>query len=77
MNMIFVLVILSLILAIASVWAIYWAISKNQFDDLDSPAYSILEDDTPADRYQRRQQQTARKPQKTSDEPSHQSEKEN
>ena len=57
MNMIFVLVILSLILVVAAVWAIHWAINKNQFDDLDSPAYSILEDDTPADRYQRRQQQ--------------------
>ena len=56
MNMIFVLVILSLILVVAAVWAIHWAINKNQFDDLDSPAYSILEDDTPADRYQRRQQ---------------------
>lgn len=59
MNMIFVLVLLSLLLAVAAVWAIHWAISKNQFDDLDSPAYSILEDDTPADRYQRRQQQSA------------------
>jgi len=57
MNMIFVLVMLSLVLVIAAVWAIHWAINKNQFDDLDSPAYSILEDDTPADRYQRRQQQ--------------------
>ena len=57
MNMIYVLVVLSLILVIAAVWAIHWAINKNQFDDLDSPAYSILEDDTPADRYQRRQQQ--------------------
>ena len=56
MNMIYVLVVLSLILVVAAVWAIHWAINKNQFDDLDSPAYSILEDDTPADRYQRRQQ---------------------
>lgn len=57
MNMIYVLVVLSLILVAAAVWAIHWAINKNQFDDLDSPAFSILEDDTPADRYQRRQQQ--------------------
>ncbi len=57
--MIFVLVLLSLLLVIAAVWAIHWAINKNQFDDLDSPAYSILEDDTPADRYQRRQEQSA------------------
>lgn len=56
MNMVFVLVLLSLLLVITAVWAIHWAISKNQFDDLDSPAFSILEDDTPADRYQKQQQ---------------------
>jgi len=57
--MVFILVLLSLLLVIAAVWAIHWAISKNQFDDLDSPAFSILDDDTPADRYQRRQEQQA------------------
>ncbi|WP_223786985.1 cbb3-type cytochrome oxidase assembly protein CcoS [Marinicella meishanensis] len=45
MNMVFVLVLLSLVLAGVAVWAIFWAINKNQFDDLDSPAYAILEDD--------------------------------
>ncbi len=55
--MVFVLVLLSLMLVIIAVWAIHWAISKNQFDDLDSPAFSILDDDTPADRYQKRQEQ--------------------
>jgi cbb3-type cytochrome oxidase maturation protein len=48
MNMVFVLVLLSLVLAGAAVWALFWAINKNQFDDLDSPAYSILDDDPPA-----------------------------
>ncbi len=45
MNMVFVLVLLSLALAAVAVWALIWAINKNQFDDLDSPAYSILDDD--------------------------------
>ncbi len=45
MNMVFVLVLLSLILAGFAVWSLIWAINKNQFDDLDSPAYSILDDD--------------------------------
>ncbi len=45
MNMVFVLVLLSLALAGVAVWALIWAINKNQFDDLDSPAYSILDDD--------------------------------
>ncbi len=43
--MVFVLVLLSLVLAGVAVWALFWAINKNQFDDLDSPAYSILDDD--------------------------------
>ena len=45
MNMVFVLVLLSLVLAGFAVWSLIWAINKNQFDDLDSPAYSILDDD--------------------------------
>ena len=45
MNMVFVLVLLSVGLAGAAVWALFWAINKNQFEDLDSPAYSILDDD--------------------------------
>ena len=46
-NMVYVLVLLSLTLAGAAVWALIWAINKNQFDDLDSLAYSILEEDEP------------------------------
>ena len=45
MGMVFVLVLLSLVLAGFAVWSLIWAINKDQFDDLDSPAYSILDDD--------------------------------
>lgn len=45
MNMVFILVLLSLVLAGLAVWSLIWAINKNQFDDLDSPAYSILDDE--------------------------------
>jgi cbb3-type cytochrome oxidase maturation protein len=45
MNMVFVLILLSLSLACVAVWAVFWAINKGQFDDLDSPAYSILDDE--------------------------------
>lgn len=45
MSMIFPLVILSLILVGFAVWAFFWAVKNNQFDDLDTPAYSILDDD--------------------------------
>lgn len=46
MTMVFVLILLSMSLAGVAVWALFWAINKGQFDDLDSPAYSILDDDT-------------------------------
>ncbi len=45
MNMVFILVILSLVLAIVAVWAFIWSVNKGQFDDLDSPALSILDDE--------------------------------
>ena len=45
MSMIFVLVIMSLVLAGFAIWAFFWAVKNNQFDDLDTPAYSILDDE--------------------------------
>ncbi|MBL4772622.1 MAG: cbb3-type cytochrome oxidase assembly protein CcoS [Alcanivoracaceae bacterium] len=60
MNMIFVLVVMSLALAGFAIWAFFWAVKNNQFDDLDTPAYSILDDDddrkenlTPTDKKER------------------------
>ncbi|MCF6288409.1 MAG: cbb3-type cytochrome oxidase assembly protein CcoS [Proteobacteria bacterium] len=43
--MIFVLVMMSLALVGLALWAFFWAVKNNQFDDLDTPAYSILDDD--------------------------------
>jgi cbb3-type cytochrome oxidase maturation protein len=45
MSMVFVLVILSLCLGGVAIWAFFWAVKNNQFDDLDSPAINILDDD--------------------------------
>ncbi len=45
MSMVVVLVLLSLFLVVAAIGAFFWAVNNKQFDDLDSPAYSILEDD--------------------------------
>jgi cbb3-type cytochrome oxidase maturation protein len=47
MSIVFVLVILSLMLVGFAIWAFFWAVKNNQFDDLDTPAYSILEDHKP------------------------------
>lgn len=45
MNIILVLIPLSIVLLIAAGWALFWAINHGQFDDLDTPAMSILVDD--------------------------------
>lgn len=44
MEIIFVLVPLSLVLVAAAIWAFYWATKNGQFDDLDSPALSVLDE---------------------------------
>ena len=36
---------MSLALAGLAIWAFFWAVKNNQFDDLDTPAYSILDDE--------------------------------
>lgn len=47
MEITMILVPLSLVLTGAGVWAFFWAVNHRQFDDLDTPAHSILEDDEP------------------------------
>lgn len=36
---------LSLALVAAALWAFFWAVDAGQFDDLESPAWSVLTDD--------------------------------
>lgn len=45
MEIIFFLIPLSLLLVGGAIWAFFWATRSGQFDDLDSPALSILDDD--------------------------------
>lgn len=45
MSILFLLIPLSLILLGVAIWAFFWAVDSNQFDDLSGPAYSILYDD--------------------------------
>ena len=45
MEILFVLIPLSLVLLVIAVWAFFWAVRTDQFEDLDSPAYRILMDD--------------------------------
>ena len=46
MEIIFVLIPLSLGLVGVAIWGFSWAAKSGQFDDLDSPALSILDEDT-------------------------------
>ncbi|MEY2863771.1 MAG: hypothetical protein RLY58_1478 [Pseudomonadota bacterium] len=50
MHVIYLLVPLSLIFLLGSIWAIRYAIRSHQFDDLDGAAHRIILDDRAARR---------------------------
>ena len=45
MEILFLMVPLGLILVALGIWAFFWAVGSGQFDDLDSPGWSVLADD--------------------------------
>ncbi len=47
MSIIYVLIPLSVILMVFAIGFFFWAVKNKQFDDLDSPALDILDDDEP------------------------------
>jgi cbb3-type cytochrome oxidase maturation protein len=49
MSILFVLIPLGLMLLVLALWAFFWAVDHDQFEDLDRPAHSILFDDDLAD----------------------------
>ncbi|WP_275286457.1 cbb3-type cytochrome oxidase assembly protein CcoS [Halomonas elongata] len=48
MSILYLLIPLSLILLGLAVWAFFWAVNNDQFDDLEGPAYRILFDEDDA-----------------------------
>ncbi len=42
MTILFVLIPLGLALVCFALWAFFWAVGDGQFDDLESPGWSIL-----------------------------------
>ncbi|WP_404375684.1 cbb3-type cytochrome oxidase assembly protein CcoS [Vreelandella aquamarina] len=59
MTILYLLIPLSLILLGLAVWAFFWAVKNDQFDDLEGPAHRILFDDdendlTPEQRAERK-----------------------
>lgn len=58
MTILYLLIPLSLLLLGLAVWAFFWAVKNDQFDDLEGPAYRILFDEdendlTPEERKRR------------------------
>jgi cbb3-type cytochrome oxidase maturation protein len=45
MIILYLLIPLTLILLAFALWAFFWAVKNDQFDDLEGPAYRILFDD--------------------------------
>ncbi len=45
MNILFVLVPVSLLLVGAAIYAFFWAVDNGQFDDLDTPAFTAIEEE--------------------------------
>jgi cbb3-type cytochrome oxidase maturation protein len=45
MTSVYLLIPLSIVLVGAAVWAFFWAVNRGQFEDLDEPARSVLEED--------------------------------
>jgi len=47
MSILLVLIPLSLALVVLAGWGFFWAVSAGQFDDLESPGWDALRDETP------------------------------
>jgi cbb3-type cytochrome oxidase maturation protein len=46
-EILYVMIPLGLVLVGFGLWAFFWATGDGQFDDLDSPGWSVLDDDRP------------------------------
>jgi cbb3-type cytochrome oxidase maturation protein len=45
LEILYIMIPLGLVLVAFGLWAFFWATSTGQFDDLDSPGWTVLEDD--------------------------------
>ncbi len=66
MTILYLLIPLSLILLGLAVWAFFWAVKNDQFEDLEGPAHRILFDEdendlSPEERARRQQAERARR----------------
>ncbi|MPV86086.1 cbb3-type cytochrome oxidase assembly protein CcoS [Ostreibacterium oceani] len=61
MSILYVLIPLTITLLLVAVYAFFWAVNHQQFDDLDSPAYRVLLDDDSDAHMQGQAQEEAQK----------------
>jgi cbb3-type cytochrome oxidase maturation protein len=47
MEILYLMVPLGLVLVALGLWAFFWAVGDGQFDDLESPGWSVLADEAP------------------------------
>jgi cbb3-type cytochrome oxidase maturation protein len=47
MSIIFILIPLGLVLVGFAIWAFFWAVGDGQFDDLESPGWSVVSEESP------------------------------
>jgi len=45
MTILLILIPVSVLLAGIAVWSFFWAADDGQFDDLETPAYAVLDED--------------------------------
>lgn len=45
MSILYILIPLGLVLVAIGVWAFFWAVGAGQFDDLETPGWSVLVDE--------------------------------
>lgn len=45
MSALYLLIPVAVVLVALAIWIFFWAVDNGQYDDLDSPAHSILFDD--------------------------------
>ncbi|MFC6673597.1 cbb3-type cytochrome oxidase assembly protein CcoS [Marinobacterium aestuariivivens] len=45
MDILYLLIPIAIIFVACALWAFFWSVNSGQYDDLESPAHSILYDD--------------------------------
>lgn len=48
MSVLYIALPIALLLAAAAIWGFYWALRSGQLDDLETPAWRVLIDDSEA-----------------------------